>query len=368
MRRILAQARKELVQILRDRRALGLALIFPLVQLVLMGAGISLDVDELPVVVQDFDNSPASQKFVDKFRASISFHVVSWPVQKQPEQAFTSHTARATLIIPEHFGRDIARGTTSPVQLLVDASDSNTARLLAGYARQITTAFNQDNGEAAHPEPVRADIRLWYNPERSSKKFYGPGIFVLVLTIFPSLLASLAMSKEGEQKTILQVFVSSISAHEFLLGKILAFAAISLSEALLCLILLFTYFGTSFAGDPTPFVVATLLYAFCVPAFGTLLGAAIPDQAAAVQAVGVFSYLLVFLLGGLIFPIENIPAVLRWISNLVWGRYYIEVVRDAFLQGGGWSAAWFKVLAIALFGMIFYLVAWRKMRRMQLEA
>lgn len=368
MRRILAQMQKELVQILRDRRALGLALIFPLVQLMLMGSAISLTVDDLPVIVQDLDNSAASQNFVDRFRASITFHVISWPINKKPEQAFASNSARAALIIPEHFGRDMARGSNSPVQLLVDASDSNTARLLSGYALQITNAYNRENGGAGRPEPVQPSIRLWYNPERSSKKFYGPGIFVLVLSIFPPLLASLAMSREGEQKTILQVYVSSISAHEFLLGKILAFMAVALSESLLCLILLFTYFGVSFAGDPTPFLAATILYAFCVAAFGTLVGAAIPDQAAAMQAVALFGYLLVFLLGGLIFPIENIPAGLRWVSNIVWGRYYIEIVRDALLRGGGWPATWLKVVFIGAMGAIFYVMAWHKMRRMQIEA
>ncbi len=99
--------------------------------------------------------------------------------------------------------------------------------------------------------------------------------------MFPPLLASLAMAKEGEQKTILQVYVSSISAHEFLLGKIFAFMVVAFGECLLMLVLLFTYFGLSLAGDPTPFLVATVLYAFCVASFGTMVGAAIPSQAAA---------------------------------------------------------------------------------------
>ena len=146
---------------------------------------------------------------------------------------------------------------------------------------------------------MQAAIRFWYNPGRSSKKFYGPGIFVLALSLFPPLLATLAMAKEGEQKTILQVYVSSISAHEFLLGKILAFMVVALVESVLLLTLLFTYFGLSFAGDPTPFLVATMLYAFCVAAFGTMIGAAIPNQAAAMQAVALGGFLLVFLLSGL---------------------------------------------------------------------
>jgi ABC-2 type transport system permease protein len=215
---------------------------------------------------------------------------------------------------------------------------------------------------------VQTAIRLWYNPGLSSKKFYGPGIFVLAMSMFPPLLAALAMSRETEQKTILQVYVSSISAHEFLLGKIVAFATVALAECLIMLVLLFTYFGLGVVGDPSPFVVATILYAFCVAAFGTTVGATIPSQVAAMQVVALGGFLLVFLLSGLIFPIENIPAGLRWISTFIWGRYYIEIVRDALLQGGGWPAVWWKVVIIALIAVIFYAIGWWGMRRMQLSA
>jgi ABC-2 type transport system permease protein len=317
--------------------------------------------------VQDLDDSPASRDFIDSFRASLTFHVVPWPSDKQPEAAFTSNVAHGALIIPEHFGRDMARGLDSPLQLLVDASDANTAKLISGYAGEIARAYSQRIG-SSRTQPVEAAIRLWYNPGRSSKKFFGPGIFVLGLSMFPPLLASMAMAKEGEQKTILQVYVSSISAHEFLLGKIFAFMAVAAAECVLMLILLFTYFGLSVVGDPTPFIVATVLYAFCVASFGTMVGAAIPNQVAAIQLVAFGGFLLVFLLSGLMFPIDNIPAGLRWLSNFIWGRYYIEIVRDALLQGGGWPATWYKVAIIGGIGVIFYLLAWRKMRRMQLEA
>jgi ABC-2 type transport system permease protein len=368
MRRILAQTRKELTQIIRDKMALGLALFLPLMQLILMGSAISLDVQDLPVAVQDLDDSPASHEFVDAFRQSISFHVVPYSIDRQPENAFLENKARAVLIVPSHFSRDIARGVNSPVQFLIDASDSNTAKLMAGYSSEITTAWNATNGAMAHPAPVTAAIRYWFNPGRSSKKFYGPGIFVLAMSLFPPLLATLACAKEGEQKTILQVYVSSISAHEYLLGKILTFMIVAGAESLVLLTLLFTYFGLSFAGDPTPFIVATILYAFCVSAFGALIGSAIPSQVAAMQTVAMFGFLLVFMLSGLIFPIQNIPVGIRWLSNFVWGRYYIDVVRDALLQGGGWPAVWWKVLIIGVMGLFFYTIVWRNMRRMQLKA
>ena len=367
MRRILAQMRKELTQIVRDWRTLALALALPVFLLLLISSALSLTVNELPIVVQDFDGSSASNSLVDSFRASITLKVVSWPVDKSAEEALASNAARAVLIIPPHFGRDMARGVNAPVQFLVDASDANTAKLVTAYAGQIATSYNQQTG-GAQAGPIQTAIRLWFNPGLSSKKFYGPGIFVLGISMFPPLLAALAMAKEGELKTILQVYVSSIPAHEFLLGKIIAFMIVALAECLIMALFLFTWFGLSFAGDPTPALIATVLYAFCVAAFGTMVGAIIPNQAAALQAVAFGGFLLVFLLSGLIFPVENIPAGLRWISSLVWGRYYIEIVRDALLQGGGWPAMWLKVLIIGAIGAIFYGLAWQGMRRMQVKA
>jgi drug efflux transport system permease protein len=368
MKRIIAQFRKELTQLVRDWRTMGLALVLPVVLLLLMSTAISFTATNLPIVVQDLDDSPASRAYIDVFRASLTFHVVAWPADLQPEQALTSGAARAALIIPGNFSRNLARGNSSSAQLLVDASDANTAKLISGYAGQITRAYNRTTMGSAGIPLVQTAIRLWYNPGRSSKKFFGPGIFVLGISMFPPLLASLAMAKETEQKTILQVYVSNISAHEFLLGKVIAFMAVAAAECLIMLILLFTYFGLNFAGDPTPFLIATVLYAFCVASFGTMIGAAIPSQVAAIQAVAFGGFLLVFLLSGLMFPVENIPAGLRWISNFVWGKYYIEIVRDALLEGGGWPATWLKVIVIGIIGAVFYGIAWRKMRNMQLGA
>jgi ABC-2 type transport system permease protein len=366
VRRVFAQTRKEIIQVLRDRLTLVLALVLPAFLLIIMGTAISLTVNEMPIVVQDFDGSSASNALVDAFRASITFTVVSWPVNESAERALASNRARAALVIPPDFGRDVARGVPAPVQLLVDGSDANTAKLAAGYASEVVDAYNATLGAAAR-QPVRAAIRLWYNPGGDSKKFYGPGIFVLALTLFPTLLAALATSKEGEEKTILQVYASSIPAHEYLLGKILAIVAIAFCEWVILIALLLTYFGLGFVGDPTPFVVASLLYAFCVAAFGTMVGSAIPSQVAAMQAVAAGGFLMVFILSGLLFPIENIPVALRWMSNVVWGTYYIKIVRDAFLQGGGWPAMWSSVAAIGGFGLLFYGIAWRNMRAMQLK-
>lgn len=367
MRRVLAQARKEIIQILRDRLSLGLALVLPVFMLLLMGTAFSFSVHDLPIVVQDFDDSPSSRDLISAFRGSLSFRIVPWPANGDPARALTSNAARGALIIPAHFGRDLARGREAPVQLLIDAADANTAKLVAGYASELVSAYNGEHGSAAVVQPVQAAFRLWYNPGLDAKKFYGPGMFVLVITLFPTLLAALAASREGEEKTILQVYVSNISANEFILGKIFGTMAVALTQAAILVAILLTYFGMQFAGDSTPFVASTILYAFCVASFGTWVGDAIPNQVAAVQAVALGGYLLVFMLSGVLVPIETMPHALQWLSNLVWGTYYTRVMRDALLQGGGWPAMWSNVGAIALFGALFYGLAWLNMRRMQVR-
>jgi ABC-2 type transport system permease protein len=319
-------------------------------------------------VIQDLDQTPLSRQYVDAFRSSLTFRVAALDPGTSPEAALTTGRARAALIIPEHFAREIRRGRLAEAQLLVDATDTNTALLTRGGASQVTRAFARQLGATGSAPPVRTATRLWFNPGRDPRKFYGPGFFVLALSIFPPLLAALAMSREGEQKTILQVYASSISAREFLLGKVLAGMTIGLVEWLLTLALLFTLFGLRFAGDPTPLLAASVLFLFCVVSFGALVGGAIPNQAAAIQAVALGGFLLAFLLSGLIFPVENIPPALAWISNLIQARYFIVVVRDAFLQGGGWPAVWWAVLAIGAIGLVYFGLAWRAMRHMQVKA
>jgi ABC-2 type transport system permease protein len=366
MRRLFAQVRKELTQIIRDRIALTLALALPAILLLLMGTAISLTVGELPIVVQNLDGSPASLRLLDAFRASLSFKIADWPVQEDPGRAIGRNGIRAALIIPSTFGRDLARRRETTIQIVVDGTDANTAKLVSGYAQQVITEYNRSLGPRSGLVLIDPQVRLWFNPGRDSKKFYGPGVFVLALTIFPTLLAALALAREGEQKTILQVYVSSISAHEYLLGKILAIMIVFGLEAVIMSVFLFTYFGLSLAGDPTPLLVGSVLYAFCVASFGALIGVAIPNQLGAIAAVALGGFLLVFIMSGLLFPLENIPIQLRWIPNFVWGRYYIEIARDAFLQGGGWPATWYKAGIIALIGSVFYFSAWRFMRPMQL--
>ena len=364
MKRIIAQTRKELTQTFRDR----LTLVLPLIQMLLIGAAVSLSVKDLRVVVQDMDQTLHSRRYAEILRGSLTFRVVPLAADEQPERALDRSEAHAAVIIPEGFERDLRRGTGAEVQWLLDGADANTATNIRNHAHTITQAFNRQLGPAPARPAVVARERFWFNPGNDEDQFIGPGIFAVGLALFPPLLAALAVSREGEQKTILQVYVSSISAHEYLLGKILAFIIIAAAEWALTLLLAMVNFGLWFKGDPTPFLVSSFLFLFCSVAFGAMIGARIPDRAAAIQAIQNTGFLLSYLLSGFIFPVQNIPVYVRWVSYLIPARYYIEVTRDAFVRGGGWPAVWYVPVALVILSTVYFVSAWARMCRMQVEA
>ncbi|NOT60346.1 MAG: ABC transporter permease [Acidobacteria bacterium] len=366
MKRIIAQARKELTQFSRDRLTLALALVLPLILLVLYGRAIAFSVTGVAIFVEDYDATPRSRAYIETLAASRTFRIVALPTGMRTADALAAEAVRAVVTIPTHFERDLARGRDVDVQWLIDATDANTANILRGDAAAMTQAFVAQNSASAKPS-IKIETRLWYNPGRESDKYIGPGVIAVVLALFPPLLAALAMSRENEQKTILQVYVSSISAREYLLGKTLAFLVVALAEWAVLLALGLWFFGLWFIGDPLPFLVGTLIYLFCNVAFGVMAGAAMPNQAMTIQAVATVSFVFSFLLSGFMFPLSNIPAGLRWIANIVPARYFIEIARDAFVRGSGWSAIWQSLVSLALLGTFFLFVAWRKMRKMQVE-
>src|SRR5215510_1357822 len=366
MKRIIAQVRKELTQFSRDKLTVVLALVLPLIIMWLLGCAVSLTVTDLPVVIQDWDQSATSRRYYDTVKSSLTFRVVDLPLTESPENALDKGKARAAIIIPTKFERDLQRSQSTEVQWLIDGTDANTANIMRGDAAQLTQAFNQSSTKSA--PAIQARMRFWFNPGNDSDQYIGPAIFAVGLALFPPLLVALAMSREGEQKTILQVYVASISAHEYLLGKIVAYMMVAIAEWVLTLALAIPMFGIWFKGDPTVFLISSFLYLFCNVCFGAMAGASIPNQAAAIQAVQNVCFLLSFLLSGFVFPISNIPSWLRWISDLVPARYFVEVCRDAFVRGGGWSATWHVPAVLALLSAVFFTRAWASLRKMQVEA
>ena len=368
MKRILAQIRKEFTQLWRDRLTLALALVLPVLLLLLLSKATSLSVGDIPVVVQDLDKTPMSRLYLEAVGASLSFKLSALPPNDSPEHVLFQNEARAALIIPPQFERDLRCGRNAEVQWLIDGTDANTANVMRGKAAAITQAFTAQIQPAMAQPAISPQIRYWFNPGREDLKYFGPGVLAFGMALFPPLLAALALSREGELKTILQVYVSGITAFEYLLGKVIAYTIVAWAEWITGMFVLIAVFGLGLAGEPMPLLVTTFFYLLCTTCFGAMLGAAIPNQAAAIQATQLGGFLTSFLLSGYIFPVENIPQPLRFFSIAVPMRYYLEVIRDAFLRGGGWPAVWHAPVALALLGAFFFWLAWSVMKDMQVKA
>jgi ABC-2 type transport system permease protein len=367
MKRVRAQIRKELTQLTRDTLTLALALALPAMLLLLLSTATSLSVKGIPVVVQDLDQTPLSRRYVDQIGASLSFHLSVLPAGVSAGRALDQNLARAAIIIPPQFQRTVARGGRAELQWLIDATDANTANVMRGKVAAITEAFNHQ----LHPTSesgVRPEIRYWFNPGREDLKYFGPGVLAFGMAIFPAILTALALSREGELKTILQVYVSNLSAFEYLLGKVIAYTLVALVEWTIGMAILFGVFGLRLAGGPTALLTATVLYLLCSTSWGAMVGAGIPNQAAAIQATQLGSLLTSFLFAGYIFPVQNIPQPLRLLSNLVPMRYYLEVLRDSFLRGGGWPRVWHAPIALGLLASFFFWRAWSSLKEMQVKA
>jgi ABC-2 type transport system permease protein len=364
MKRILSQCSKELSQFRRDRLTLALAFILPMMTLLIFGFAIRLEAKDIPLLVQDLDRSVLSRQYSDRLFATNLFTPVTW--QGNPETALDRSIARAVIVIPPDFSREVKANKPVEIQAIVDGTDANNARVIRNGIKATTQSFLQSENLMPETAPITTATRLWFNPGRKESLYIVPGVYAVVLWIFPSLLSAIAMVREKEKGTILQVYASDLSASELILGKSLAYLVVGIGMATGVMGLGSLIFHLGFAGDPTPLLLGTLLYLWSSVMFGLMLGARTGNQNSAVQGVSLVGFLTALLLSGFIYPLSNIPFPLSLVSNIVPARYFIEITRDAFVRGIGWSGVWSNVIIIFLLGMVLFTVARKTLSRMQL--
>jgi ABC-2 type transport system permease protein len=366
MKRIISQCVKELAQFRRDRLTVALAFILPLATMLIFGYAIRLESKNIPIVVQDFDNTPLSRSYVERFFATNQFHAADWQGSEKVQRAIDRGLAKAAIVIPPDFSSQIKAGEPSTVQVLVDGTDVNNARIIKASV-QATTRFFLRTSEL-QPDPPRITIRnrIWFNPGRQETLYIVPGTVAVVLWIYPSLLAAIAMARDKEQNTIIQLYASTLSATELILGKGIAYLIVGLGEALFVLSLSVILFGLRLAGDPTPLLVGIPLFITTSVLFGILIGSRTGNQNAAVQAVATVGFLTALLLSGFIYPLSNIPFPLSLISNIIPTRYFIVIIRDAFVRGAGWAGVWFPMVMLMLLASLLFNAARRNLNTMQL--
>lgn len=368
MKRILAQCFKEISQFRRDRLTLALAFLLPFLSLLIFGGAIRLESKDIPLIVQDFDKTYLSRSYIERLYSSEQFIAPHWDSTQSSRDAIDAGIAKVAVIIPPEFSRDIKAGRITTVQALIDATDVNNARVIKGGIEGVTNFFMQDQSLIPSQSSVTADVRLWFNPGRLESLYIVPGTYGVVFWIFPSLLTAIAMVREKEKGTILQVYASSISGVELLLGKGLAYLLIAICEALLVIGGGTFIFQVPLVSNPLIMILGTLLYLMDSVLFGLLIGVRTNTQDSAVQAVSLLGFITSLLLSGFIYPLNNIPCPLSLVPNIIPARYYVDISRNVFVRGTGWEAVWGDFLMLILLGLFFFNVSRRVLSKMQLPS
>jgi ABC-2 type transport system permease protein len=368
MKKILAQCKKELAQFVRDRLTVALAFLLPFLSLLLFGFGVRLEIKNIPLVVQNFDKGLMSYDLVDRFYNNEQYDPHKWNGSHPLEDALDKGYAKAGLIIPPEFSRELRQGHAAHVQVFVDATDVNNARVMKNSVLGTINGFLQDNRLVPNNLPVVPQIRLWFNPGRKESLYVVPGALAVVLWIFPSLLAALAMVREKETGTILQVYASSITAVEFLAGKILAYLIVATTMAAFLILIANILFNMWFVGDPSPYIIGLLFFLLSSVSFGTMIGAVTNTQSSAVQAVATGGFTTALLLSGYLYPIRNIVYPLSLLTIVVPTRWFVQLSRDSFVRGGSWAYDWYLPLFLLIGGVVFFGRAHGIMQKMQLKA
>jgi ABC-2 type transport system permease protein len=368
IRRIRNQVFKELQQFQRDRLGVALAFILPVIALLIIGYAIRLEAKNISLVVRDLDRTTLSRSYIERLYATNLFVPAKWQGMRFPD-AIDRDTAQVQITIPSGFAADAAAGITGKVQVVIDGSDTINARVSDLAIKGTTLAVVQEQlGQLSERLGVVAQVRLWFNPGRQESLFIVPGSYGVILAIFPPLLIAIALVREKEQGTILQLYASSLSAFELLIGKSLAYIAVGLGEAIILFVVGFGLFGVRFIGDPTPLIIGTPVFMLAGVQLGLIIGIFTTTQSAAVQAIGTIKVLTGFLLAGFLFPLNSVPFPFSIASYLVPVRYYIELCRDVFVRGSGWFGTWELILAMLILSMAEFALAWWGMRRMQLSS
>ena len=372
MRKVLSFIRKEFLQLRRDRRMLPMLFISPIVQLLLLGYAVDLDVREIPAVVCDLDRTAASRAFLAAyFHSGYFIEKGRADAPGAVDRFLDDGLASVAFVIPRGFGDDLAAGRTAPVQLIADGSESQSATVGLNYASLIAARFSQrvlveafEKAPAAGLRPVRleAEVRVWYNPELRSRNFLVPGILGLVLMVMTLMLTSMAVVREKEMGTLEQLIVTPLRPREIILGKLLPFVAIGLIDVILIVSVAASLLRVPLRGSVLLLIVLALVFMLTTLGLGLFVSTISRNQQQA-MLTAVFFMLPMILLGGFVFPIENMPRFFQAVTYAIPIRYFFTIIRGIFLKGVGLPELWPEAAAMLAFGVGIFTLSVLRFRK-----
>lgn len=350
--------KKEFRQIRRDARSLAFMTLLPAFMLLMFGFALNFDVKHIPLAVVDEDGSRASRDLIDKFRTTEYFDLKTvLPKTAAIDPLMAREDIRAALVIPARFAEDLLAGRSPAVQVLVDGSNAMSGNTAAGYAGAILQGYSQRitlqalarRGLTDVVLPLATEVRVWYNPELRSAMFLIPGLMGFILMVIVTVSTAFSIVREKERGTMDQLRVSSLRPFELILGKIIPYVAISLGSAHLVLLLGRLLFGVGIRGSYLLLLLAMVLFVIGALGQGLLISSITRTQQVAFLIAILTTMLPTFILSGFVFPIRNMPAVVRAITYLVPARYFLAALRAIILKGVGMGAVWDQFVLLAAF-------------------
>jgi len=355
--RIGALVRKEYRHIFRDPGTLGALLAVPLFLLGMFGWAISLDVNEVPLLIRDLDHTAESRALAAAFFASGRFTRV---VDEGAHAGATldSGLAAAVLELPRGFARTIDRGETESVQVLVDGSDATRAATVIGYIDGILLRFSAErislkSARTGSVPPAGMDLRprVLFNQELKSVNNLVPGLVAIILIISAVISTSLSVVREKELGSMEQLIVSPVKSWELIVGKTLPYATIGLASAAMVIGASALLFGVSVKGPILELALMTTLFIFACLALGILISTVAPTQQVAFLASALLTLLPTFLLSGFVFPIRNMPPIIQAVTWLFPTKYYLEILQALLMKGVDIRAYWHQALGLLVYAL-----------------
>jgi ABC-2 type transport system permease protein len=353
LRRTLAIAVKELLQLRRDPRTAFTLFGMPIVLLLLYGYALSFDVQHIRLAVVDQDGTRAARDVATSFLESGYFDLVLQGHDPRVLDAlFDTGRAQAALVIPARYGADLAARRPTTVQFVLDGSDSQTATTILGYARQIVGALSpivRTGGRNAAVAPVPL---VWYNPDLSSARFLVPGLLAFILMVTSVIATALAVVREKERGTMESLRATPLVAIELLVGKTVPYLLLGSAATAVTLVTSRVLFDVHVRGSMLWLALLTLVFLAVSLSWGILVSTIADTQQVAFQLGLLSSMLPTFILSGFIFPISSMPPAMQLFTHLFPARYYLTALREIILKGAGPEVWWNQAVGLIAYGAV----------------
>jgi drug efflux transport system permease protein len=348
--------RKESLQILRDPSSIAIAFAMPLVLLMLFGYGVSLDARRVPLalVVEQPNRDTAS--FTAGFLQSPYFVPVRFATVQEAEAAMDARLVNGIVWLRADFSRRMLSEGAAPIAVIMNGVDANNARIIEGYLQQVWAGWLEKlaAGQGLPLEtPVRADLRIWFNPAVTSTDFLVPGLIAVIMTLTGALLTALVVAREWERGTMEALLVTPASIQEIILSKLLPYFALGMGGMALSVATAVWLFDVPLRGSLWLLMAASAVFLLCALGMGLVISTASKDQFVAGQIALIAAFLPAFLLSGFVFDLRSMPAAIQLITRIVAARYFVAILQTVFLAGNLWAVVLPNIFALTVMAAVF---------------